>query len=371
VRHEAPDSFAELPAMIEHRQSRRDFILTMGAAALAAKTPLLFSSPLSKPVVSIVKIQNGDTARAVEKAIYLLGGLRKVVGDRDRIMLKPNLVSAVADSTTKPQVVQALAQMMKRAHKQVLIGEGSAAVDGFNYHAPDTFRTRKREILDPMQEFVFKQLGYEDLSRRFGVPLVNLHSGPMKEVEIPEAFVFPTVTIHRSLTDIDMLCSVPMMKTHQLAQVTLGIKNLVGTFPGTVYQSVRGSMHDDAAKVEPSGTAAAIVDMLRANKVGLVVVDASTAMEGNGPSNGPLVKMDLIVAGTNPVATDMVASSIMGFEIAEVPTFEWANKAGLGPKSLGEVEVRGEKLEHVQRRFARPQVTPWNVARKYWGFKEI
>ncbi|SPE40484.1 exported hypothetical protein [Candidatus Sulfopaludibacter sp. SbA3] len=353
--------------MKEAAHSRRNFLLGCGAAASSAG---IAAAP-ERPAVSVVKIHNGNITRAVEMAIDLLGGIRGVAGDKERIMLKPNLVSTDAHATTKPEVIQALAQLMKRARKQVLIGEGSAAAPGFNYRHPDTFRTRKREILDPMQDFVFKQLGYTDLAQRLGIPLVNLHSGPLVEVEVPDAFVFPTVTIHRALTDIDLLCSVPMMKTHQLAQVTLGIKNLVGTFPGTVYQSVRGAMHDAAAKVEPSGTAAAIVDMLRANKLGLVVVDASTAMEGNGPTDGTLVKMDLIVAGTNPVATDMVASSIMGFEPAEVPTFAWANKAGLGPTALSEIEIRGEKVDQVRRMLVKPRISTWNSIRTLWGFKEV
>jgi uncharacterized protein (DUF362 family) len=347
--------------------SRRDFLLACGAAASSAG----IAAASTRPAVSVVKIQNGNITRAVEKAIDLLGGIRGVAGDRERIMLKPNLVSTAAHATTKPEVIQALAQLMKRARKQVLIGEGSAAAPGFNYRHPDTFRTRKREILDPMQDFVFKQLGYTDLAERLRVPLVNLHSGPLVDVKVPDAFVFPTLTIHRALADIDLLCSVPMMKTHQLAQVTLGIKNLVGAFPGTIYQSVRGAMHDAAAKVEPSGTAAAIVDMMRANKLGLVVVDASTAMEGDGPTDGTLVKMDLIVAGTNPVATDMVASNIMGFEPAEVPTFAWANKAGLGPAVLDEIEVRGEKLDGVRRMFVKPRINAWNSIRTLWAFKEI
>ena len=83
--------------------------------------------------------------------------------------------------------------------------------------------------------------------------------------------------------------------------------------------SVRACMHDVASKVEPSGTAAAVVDMVRANKLGLVVVDASTAMEGSGPWDGKAVKMDLIIAGTNPLATDMVSASLMGFEPSEIP----------------------------------------------------
>jgi uncharacterized protein (DUF362 family) len=54
--------------------------------------------------------------------------------------------------------------------------------------------------------------------------------------------------------------------------------------------------------------------------------------------------MDVIVAGENPVATDMVAAGIMGFAPREVPTFEWANGAGLEAASLDEVEVRLRSL---------------------------
>ncbi len=56
----------------------------------------------------------------------------------------------------------------------------------------------------------------------------------------------------------------------------------------------------------------------------MVVIDGSTGMEGNGPTVGDLVKTNLIIAGTNPLATDMVAAHIMGFDKTEVPTFEVA-----------------------------------------------
>jgi uncharacterized protein (DUF362 family) len=130
-------------------------------------------------------------------------------------------------------------------------------------------------------------------------------------------------------------------------------------------------MHDMGAKVEPTGASAVVVDMVRANKLGLVVVDGSMAMEGNGPSMGKLVKMDVIVAGTNPVAADMVAASLMGFEPGEVPTFAWANKAGLEPASLDEIEVRGELIEKARRAFTKPQLYAWNNIRAFWGAKEI
>jgi uncharacterized protein (DUF362 family) len=357
--------------------NRREFLdrsakLVLGVAAGSLALPTLTRAGLQEnAVVSIARIRNGNVGGAVEEAIDLLGGIGEVTKGKDRIMLKPNLVSPQPTATTKPAVIKSLAEVMKRAGKDVVIGEGSAACPPFNVRGSEVFRTSKRELLDKMQQYTFDSLGYTELAKSLGVPLVNLHSGDLVEVDVPNAFVFGKLTLHRSLTDIDLLCSVPMMKTHSLAQVTLGMKNLVGLYPGTVYQSVRGRMHDLASAVEPSGTAVAIVDMVRANKLGLVVVDASTAMEGEGPTQGKLVKMDLIIAGTNPLATDMVAARCMGFEPGEIPTFTWARKAGMTPASMAEIEIRGESLEKVARAFAKPTVYTWKDIRGVWGAREI
>ena len=123
-------------------------------------------------------------------------------------------------------------------------------------------------MLNDIQRTVFNRLGYSELAKSIKTPLVNLHTGKMSKVGIPDGFVFKEISLHRSLTEIDMLCSVPMMKTHGLATVTLGMKNLIGLYPGEVYGTVRSVVHSEAARVEGSGTASAIVDMVRANKVG-------------------------------------------------------------------------------------------------------
>ena len=73
-------------------------------------------------------------------------------------------------------------------------------------------------FIDPQLPFyVFDELGYTELARSLRVPLVNLHSGKMVEVPVRDAFAFDTLSLHESLTDVDLLCSVPMMKTHSLA----------------------------------------------------------------------------------------------------------------------------------------------------------
>ncbi|HSB03373.1 MAG TPA: DUF362 domain-containing protein [Anaerolineales bacterium] len=364
--------------------SRRDFLkaVVMGSSGLlAACVPQPNETPTSPPitatpapvgpVVSIVKIKDRDIGAAVEEAIRLLGGIETVASGKERIMLKPNLVSNDPRTTTKPEVIRSLAALMKKAGKVVSIGEGSAAVVGFNVIAGNAYRLNDPDRLNDMQRIVFDSLGYTELARALDVPLVNLHTGEMVEVEVPGGLAYQRLTIHRSLTEIDLLCSVPMMKTHGLASVTLGMKNLIGLYPGSVYRTVRAGVHDHAADAGSPGVAFEILDMVRANKLGLVVIDGSTAMEGNGPSDGVLVPMDIIIAGTNPLATDMVAANVMGFEPDEIPTFVWAHKTGMQPQHLDEIEIRGEKVSRVRRNFARPQLTSWNAIRSSWGVEEM
>lgn len=354
--------------------SRREFLGETGKLALgaAAMTGLLgATAPVRRDVVSIVRIRNGKLDAAMEEALELLGGVKDIARGKERVLIKPNLVADASSFTTSPWAVEALARIMKAAGKDVSIGEGSAAAGGFNEIGGQTFRARKASVLEPMQRHIFDRLGYSELARRLGVPLVNLHVGEMAKVEVRGALAYPELQLHRALVDTDLLCSVPMMKTHNLAGVTLGMKNLIGLYPGSVYGTVRAGVHDHAADRGSPGAAYEILDMVRASKLGLVVVDGSMAMEGDGPTQGHVVQMNLIVAGTNALATDMVAASAMGFEPGEVPTFTTAHRIGMTPTRLDQIEIRGARLQDVRQRFDRPRMLSWNQIRHVWATQEL
>jgi uncharacterized protein (DUF362 family) len=286
-------------------------MVTVGAlTAVPVLDPISELLTAPRQVVSIVKVKDDRIDYAVEQAVDLLGGISQVAKRFRKIMLKPNLVFDNPDCTTKPVVIKTLAQLMQKAGKEVCIGEASAAAAGINADANGVYFSRKAELLDKIQQQVFDKLGYTALAGELGVPLINLHTGEMVDVEIAGAHVFNRITMHKSLQDIDMLCSVPIMKTHALATVTLGLKNVIGLYPGTAYCSVRSCVHTEAEQGGSPGVAYEILDMVKANKMGLTVIDGSMAMEGEGPSNGKLVKMDLIIAGTNALAADMVAAAI-------------------------------------------------------------
>jgi len=364
--------------MRKNNISRRKFIGTATVAAVGSgllRLPDIYgkiSEPKpQKSIVSIVRVKDGNVAKAVEESIDLLGGINSLTKNINRILLKPNLVAPDLNCTTKPEVVRTIAQLLLNSGKDVMIGEASAAADSFNVIGNETYRTKKKEILDRMQKHVFDTLGYTELAKSLNIPLINLHSGDIIEVPLNEGYAAKSLKIHRVLSEVDLVCSVPMMKTHTLATVTLAMKNLIGLYPGTEYYSVRSWLHDRAAESGSVGVAYEVIDMNRAVKTGLSVIDATTAMEGDGPFGGKLVDLGLIIAGTSPLAADMVGSILMGFELNEIPAITLAHKAGMVPGSLEDIEIRGLTIDETRRRFIRPNVAKWMDINKFWGVKEI
>ena len=358
--------------------SRRKFISATSTLAASSTCfginsviPLINSSAQQKEKVSIVKIKNGNIAHAVEEAIDLLGGIESLTHKKERILIKPNLVTDSPHCTTNIHVVKTLGRIMKMAGKEVVIGEASAAASAFNVFDGETFKTRKKNILDKMQQHIFDVLGYTAMADSLEIPLVNLHSGDMVEIQLEKGFVSDSIIVHKAVAESDLICSVPMMKTHVLSTITLSMKNLVGLYPGTKYYSVRSWLHDRAYEAGSPGIAYEVLDMNAAVPAGLSVIDASTAMEGNGPAEGTLVEMGLIVAGTSPLATDMVGALLMGFELNEIPAIALAHKAGMHPLLIESIEVRGMQPEQCCRRFTRPAIYKWSDINELWGAKEI
>jgi uncharacterized protein (DUF362 family) len=162
----------------EFKLNRRKFLKTgaIGAGALAT-VPLLnpfediFTS--KEHIVSIVRIQLDRVDKAVEEAIDLLGGISRVTRQKQKIMLKPNLVFDSSECTTKPAVVRTLAMLMKKAGKEVMIGEGSAAASGINADEQNVYRTQKTELLEKIQKQIFDKLGYTDVAKTYAAQITQ------------------------------------------------------------------------------------------------------------------------------------------------------------------------------------------------------
>jgi ferredoxin len=133
---------------------------------------------------------------------------------------------------------------------------------------------------------------------------------------------------------------------------------------GTVLLANKAKTHAQAAVLDRF--CSALVDIYSVSKPQLTVIDGYFCMEGQGPSSGDAVKLDLILAGYDPVALDSVVCKIIGFDPSEVLYLAKAEQKELGSTDLEKVEIIGETIKDVYRKFKRPKLKPISMPLPKW-----
>lgn len=277
---------------------------------------------MEKTSVSLVRVKEIESS--IREAISLIGGMKRFVQPGNSVLIKPNL-SWRGGLSTRSDICRVIAKISFEAGAgKVTIGEGMLGESG------------------PTPEH-FEKLGYKRVAEELGVSLLNLNECEPVEVEIAGASVAKKVKISRPVLEADCLINVPIMKTHFLASVTLGLKNLKGCLSGY-----------EKSKFHLIGLHKAIADLNFAITPRLTVIDAVTAGEGMGPHFADEVKMDLIIASNDNLAADMVGASVMGYDPREVEHLRiFARRRGRAI-SLQDVRLVGVPIDEVRRSFKRP-----------------
>ena len=280
---------------------------------------------MDKNTVSIVRIEENQVARAVRKAVDLVGGIEAIVKPGEKVLLKVNWCVVPEDPkvgvVTNPVVARAVADLIKEAGAEPIIGDSAA-------RGVDT-------------DLVIQATGYDKLANE-GYQIANLEKEKVIKLEFPEAELLRTIKTFELATKVDKIVDIPLFKTHDSAEATLGLKNM------------KGLLHDDQkSKLHREGLYAGIVDVNLRFPPDLVIYDGTWAMEGLGPMYGIPFELNLILAARNVVAGDAVAGSIMGFEPGELRVTKMAYERGLGEMNLDKISILGAPLESVKRRFKR------------------
>ncbi len=262
---------------------------------------------------------------AVRKAVELSGGLSDIISAGDTVLIKPNLVNArlpESGVTTDPRICRVIADMVGEIGARAIIAESSGV-------GSDT-------------EKAIQTAGYGKL-REEGYEVVDLKKEKTIKVPVPRGKSMKKVDLSEIVVNADAIISVPVMKTHSEVMFTLSMKNMKGVLTDVFKKKFHMTF----------GIVQGIVDLMTVVKPTLSVVDGIIGMEGLGPIHGDPVEMDLIIAGRDPVAVDAVASAAMGFEPEEGEYVRVAAKSGLGTAELDRIEVLGEPIASVRRRFKR------------------
>jgi ferredoxin len=99
------------------------------------------------------------------------------------------------------------------------------------------------------------------------------------------------------------------------------------------------------------GLSESIADLNRVIRPDIALIDATTCMDGMGPTAGNQKEMGLLIASDDPVAADTVGAKVMGLNPKKIEHIVLSEKAGIGKMSA---EVVGERIEDVQSEFALP-----------------
>jgi len=173
--------------------------------------------------------------------------------------------------------------------------------------------------------------------------IANMVRELMVKVPVPKGKKMKEITLPKIVVEADVIIDVPKMKTHDQPLVTLSLKNMKGVMPDTFKRKFHTTF----------GIFQGVADLATVVRPALAVVDGIIAMEGLGPSFGDPVEMDLIIAGRNQVAVDAVTCSVMGVKPKDDGCVRVAAESGIGTADLRKIEVVGEPIAKVRRRFKR------------------
>jgi uncharacterized protein (DUF362 family) len=201
----------------------------------------------------------------------------------------------------------------------------------------------------------FRNNGYAAVEKEFGVKVVDLNAAPdfVTSYVVDRDHIPRVVRIYRAFVDPDVcVLSLARMKTHDTVLVTLALKNLLMAAPVNDYRrSDKGLLH---------GAAKSIDDVMHYNLFHLAergvwpelaVIDGFESMEGHGPAWGTPLATRLALACRDPLAADIVGTTIMGFDPARILYLKAMADAGMGQGDLAKIEIVGARLEDCRFKF--------------------
>jgi uncharacterized protein (DUF362 family)/Pyruvate/2-oxoacid:ferredoxin oxidoreductase delta subunit len=281
----------------------------------------MHSSKIS--ILSCLDYTLENVRSAVKKSFENLGGLKRWVKKGDRILVKPNLLSAREPEravTTHPSLVQAVVEEVQKLGATAVIGDSPGGVE--------------KGI-----ERVWKNTGMAKVAQNTGAELLSFEkSGVVGKKTLSGR----TYWLARPSVDCDAIISLPKLKTHSLCLMTCAVKNMFGVIPGFK----KGEYHKEAPK--PRDFAEIVVDIYSLAKPRINLVDAVVCMEGDGAASGEPKYLGIFLASEDAVALDAVCAVLMGLKPEEVEITQEAAKRSLGNIKLDEIEVVGENLDEFK-----------------------
>jgi len=276
---------------------------------------------MSKNLVSIVKYEEPlESVRKVIELSKLFEGLPKDA----KIFIKPNIVYWSSyphpkwGVITTSRVMEDTVILLKEyGINDITIGEGFG--------------------LTSAAEDAFKKLGYRKLEERYGVKLVDTNDRGYEKIDMGCDFL---VNFSSEALKADYIISMPVLKTHSQAHVSLGIKNLKGFINIASRKKFHNAdpvknLHFNCSKL--------------ANNIPpiLTIIDGIYTLERGPTMDGKAHKKDILIASKDILSADMVGAKVLGIDPSDVPHLKIAAEDRQRPIDISDIEIVGEPIESV------------------------
>ncbi|MCR4990530.1 MAG: cellulase family glycosylhydrolase [Lachnospiraceae bacterium] len=269
-----------------------------------------------RSLVAVIPCDDYDEQKVYEclkRGIDALGGIGEFVDRDEKILVKPNLLSAADPDkavTTHPSVLKGVLRILNEfGSKDVSFGDspGHGSCEG-----------------------ALRALGMND-SNSYGARIV-----PMSDevhVDFEDGIACKEFYFCKEVVESDAIINVCKMKTHALERVTGAVKNVYGFVCG--FRKAAGHVKF------PNDTVFArmVADIHRYTKPRLHIMDGIVAMEGNGPAAGVPVKMNVLLISKDPVALDTVFCYLVDLDPELIPTNSQGARMGIGTDSEDEIQI--------------------------------
>jgi uncharacterized protein (DUF362 family) len=369
--------------------SRREVLAVLGAAAVAPAK----EAPTAPVSVARCRTYDQEMADTLARMVDQLGGLERLVKNKT-VTIKLNLTGSPGLKVqgkplglthyTHPGMLEAFLYLLDRAGaRRIRLVESCWATAGplEDYMLDSGWRVRR--FLSASSKVEFENTNGIGHGKRYSV------------LKVPGGgYMFPSYVLNHSYEDTDVYMTIAKLKNHETCGVTLALKNSFGITPASIYgddagvdkpnesptrgraavmhfgkrapakiaagEHKPGANHDSGYRVPR-----VVADLNLIRPIDFAVIDGiETVTGGEGPWIRGVrpVSPGVIIAGTNAVTTDAVATAIMGYDPQADRgthpfdkcdnTMKLAEAVGIGTTDLKRIEVRGVAIEQARFPFS-------------------
>jgi uncharacterized protein (DUF362 family) len=265
---------------------------------------------VNNPIVSIQKSTYTDID--LESLLNPFCGIQKYIKSGERVLLKTNLLTPSKPEkavVTHPAVVGAVAQAILKVGGIPYIGD-----------SPSGQFTKRR------LEKTYTKAGLKDLANKLGIEL-NYDTGTQKII-IPKGKKLKKTILCNFVLNADKIIALPKIKTHSYMIMTLATKIMYGVIPGLT----KAKYHSMFLK--KTAFADMLLDVLSIRKPDLIIMDGIVGMQGDGPSGGMPINLEILLASEDAVAIDLAVCDMLCIEPIGIPTLRQAKIRKLWPAEI-------------------------------------